>query len=229
MVLFQLTNEIRFPPPKLAEPNGLLAIGGDLEPARLIEAYRNGIFPWFSDGDPVLWWFTSPRLVLFPNEFRISKRLAREIRKDLFTIRFDTDFEQIIDKCGSCRTDNGEETWITSEMKDAYCTLHDLGFCHSVECWQNKTLVGGLYGLYLDRIFFGESMFSDISNGSKFALVALVRKLIDTGCKVIDCQMTTAHLLSFGAREISGEDFQDLLRRYIKNTVSHGKWNNHEE
>ncbi|MEN8188750.1 MAG: leucyl/phenylalanyl-tRNA--protein transferase [Thermodesulfobacteriota bacterium] len=229
MPLFQLTDEHRFPPCDLAEPNGLLAIGGDLSPERLVVAYRNGIFPWFSEGDPILWWCTSPRLVLFPEEFRVSRRLARELRSPPFEIRFNSDFEQVIDRCAQNRTERGEDTWITIQMKNAYCALHEQGYCHSVESWQQDRLAGGLYGLYLDRVFFGESMFSDLSGGSKFALVALVNQLQNNQCGLIDCQMTTSHLVSFGAREVTGMEFQGLLKQFIQTTSPHGKWTSYEE
>jgi leucyl/phenylalanyl-tRNA--protein transferase len=229
MSVFQLTDTIRFPPPQLAEPNGLLAIGGDLQPTRLVEAYRQGIFPWFSDGDPLLWWHPSPRLVLFPEELKIAKRFARELRKSPFTIRFDGDFEQVIEECAHSRTSKGEATWITLEMREAYIKLHKLGYCHSVECWQDGRLAGGLYGIALDRVFFGESMFTKVTNASKFALVALVEKLLKKGFRLIDCQMTTPHLVSLGAREISGAVFQDLLKRYIRTVQPGGIWNQNEK
>lgn len=224
MSLFQLTNEIIFPPPFLADENGLLAFGGDLQPARLLAAYRMGIFPWFSPGDPILWWFLDPRLVLFLEEFRISRRLAREIRKARFAITFDQAFEQVMVSCARVRTEKGDGTWIGGQMLEAYCRLHDLGYAHSVECWQGEILAGGLYGVGLDRIFFGESMFTRISNGSKIALAALVSRLKSAGFQLIDCQMTTRHLLSFGAREISGTEFLDQLNSFIQTTVPDGKW-----
>ncbi len=225
MPVFLLTEEILFPRPHLAEENGLLAVGGDLRPARLISAYRYGIFPWYSQGDPILWWFTSPRLVLFPDMFRVPKRLARYMRKPLFTVTFDSAFEQVIESCAAIRTTKGQETWITDEMKAAYLQLHRLGYAHSVECWQEQSLVGGLYGVLLDRVFFGESMFTIVSNGSKIALVSLVSQLRRKGCRLIDCQMTTEHLLQYGAREISGRDFQRCLNNSIENISPDGKWN----
>jgi len=225
MPVFRLTEEILFPRPSLAEENGLLAIGGDLSPARLISAYRRGIFPWYSPGDPILWWFTSPRLVLFPETFRVPKRLARYMRKPLFTVTFDTAFERVIESCAAVRTMKGEETWITEEMKTAYLQLHQLGYAHSVECWQEQTLAGGLYGVLLDRVFFGESMFTLLSNGSKIALASLVIQLRRKNCRLIDCQMTTEHLLHYGACEISGRDFQRCLNTYIENVFPDGKWN----
>jgi len=224
MPLFKLSNEIIFPPPGAADENGLLAFGGDLEPARIVAAYRSGIFPWFSPGDPILWWFTNPRLVLFLDDFRVSSRLARDIRKKQFSVTFDRAFARVMDSCAQVRMEKGEGTWISKEMHEAYCRLHDLGYAHSVECWQGDTLAGGLYGIALDRIFFGESMFTRVSNGSKVALVALVDRLKSADYQLIDCQMTTRHLVSFGAREISGTEFLDQLNSYIQTTVPGGKW-----
>jgi leucyl/phenylalanyl-tRNA--protein transferase len=221
---FQLTGEIIFPPPFLADENGLLAFGGDLQPARLIAAYRSGIFPWFSPGDPILWWFLDPRLVLFLDEFKVSRRLARELRKSRFRITFDHAFSQVMEACAQVRIEKGEGTWIGGQMLEAYGRLHDLGYAHSVECWQGERLAGGLYGIALDRIFFGESMFTRVSNGSKVALAALVSRLKAADFQLIDCQMTTHHLVSFGAREIAGTEFLELLNSFIQTTVPDGKW-----
>lgn len=226
MPVFQLTRQPFFPPPELAEENGLLAIGGDLKPDRLLAAYKSGIFPWYSQGDPLLWWYTSPRLVLFPEELRVPRRLARTMRKGTFRVTFDTAFEQVIRACGEGREENGEETWIVPEMRDAYIEMHRLGYGHSVECWQDDRLAGGLYGLRLDRVFFGESMFTRVSDASKVALVALVECLERKGVELIDCQMTTQHLLGFGARELSGKDFQQQIEQLIHTTTPDGKWNN---
>ncbi len=226
MPVFQLTEDITFPPPTLAEENGLLAVGGDLTPGRLINGYRQGIFPWYSEGDPILWWFTSPRFVIHPDEFRIPKRLARYLRKPTFTVTMDKAFEQVIDYCATIRTHKGEETWITDEMKNAYCQLHNLGYAHSVECWQNDMLAGGLYGVALDRVFFGESMFTRVSNSSKMALACLVGHLKKKNFGLIDCQMTTDHLMRYGAREISGRDFLRHLKNLISTTSPDGVWKN---
>ncbi|MDD3813589.1 MAG: leucyl/phenylalanyl-tRNA--protein transferase [Desulfocapsaceae bacterium] len=224
MSVFQLSKEIIFPQPTLADKNGLLAIGGDLQPDRLVAAYRSGIFPWFSSGDPLLWWFIDPRLVIFLNEFKISRRLAREIKQGRFKVTFDRAFARVIASCAQIRREQGEGTWISEEMEDAYCRLHELGYAHSVECWQGDILAGGLYGIALDRIFFGESMFTRVSNGSKVALAALVSRLKEMNFHLIDCQMTTRHLLSFGAREISGTEFLAQLKLSIQTTVPGGKW-----
>jgi len=225
MPVFRLPEEIIFPPSHLADETGLLAVGGDLSPERLIEAYRNGIFPWYSEGDPLLWWFTNPRLVLFPDEFRIPRRLQRYARKSDVRIRYDTAFTEVITNCATVRTEHGGETWITEEMQAAYRQLHRLGYAHSVEAWQNDRLVGGLYGVALDRVFFGESMFSRISSGSQFAFIGLLKHLKAHGYQIIDCQMTTNHLLRFGAREITGAMFRSYLKKYIHTLEPHGNWN----
>lgn len=226
MPVFRLNHENIFPPPHLAEENGLLAIGGDLSPERLVAGYRAGIFPWYSQGDPILWWFTSPRLVIYPEEFRIPRRLKRDIRKHVYSISLDKSFEQVIKACAESRTQNDEGTWITEDMQEAYCTLHTRGYAHSVECWDGEELAGGLYGIALDRVFFGESMFTHRSNASKFALAALVETLTTKGFRLIDCQMTTNHLLQFGAREISGDKFSTHLQTFISTTSPDGAWNN---
>lgn len=224
MPVFQLTNDIIFPAPEFAEPDGLLAIGGDLSAPRLITAYRQGIFPWFSAGDPILWWSPAPRLVLFPEQFHLPRRLGRTIRKQLFQVSADTAFADVISSCGSLRKESGEETWITEEMKDAYIHLFELGFAHSVECWFEGELAGGLYGVCLDRVFFGESMFSRKTDASKIALATLARYAEEIGIRAIDCQMSTAHLLRFGSREIEREKFQEILERFIQTIVPQKKW-----
>jgi len=218
MSIFQLTDEPVFPDPALAEENGLLAVGGDLSIPRLLAAYSSGIFPWYSQGEPPLWWFTDPRLVIFPDEFKVSRRLTRTLKNSNFTITFNKNFTEVISSCADIRIQNGEGTWISDEMKEAYIDLHLAGYAHSVECWLNNELAGGLYGVALGQIFFGESMFTRISNGSKAALVALVNYLKLRDFAVIDCQMTTKHLLAFGGREIKGEEFRQLLQLHIPNT-----------
>ena len=215
MPIFQLNESPVFPHPSLAEENGLLAVGGDLSIERLLAAYSNGIFPWYSQGDPPLWWFTDPRLVIFPEEFRVPRRLARTLRNTPFRISFDQEFATVISHCAAVREENGESTWINGEMRKAYEELHRAGYAHSVECWLDQELAGGLYGVQLGKVFFGESMFTRISNGSKAALVALVQKLQKQGIALIDCQMTTNHLVTFGAREIEGEQFRSLLQLHI--------------
>ncbi len=224
MPVFQLTNDIIFPAPDFAEPDGLLAIGGDLSAPRLITAYRQGIFPWYSEGDPILWWSPAPRLVLLPEQFHLPRRLARTIRKQIFQVSADTAFAEVISSCGSLRKESGEGTWITEEMKNAYIHLFELGFAHSVECWFEGQLAGGLYGVCLDRVFFGESMFSRKTDASKIGLATLVRYAREIGIRAIDCQMSTAHLLRFGSREIEREEFQEILERFIQTIVPQKKW-----
>lgn len=216
MAIFQLNEVPVFPRPELAEKNGLLAIGGDLSVHRLLTAYSQGIFPWYSEGDPLLWWYTDPRLVLFPHEFHVSKRFARTLRNTRLRTSFDLAFEAVIHNCAEVRRKEGEGTWISPEMEKAYIALHHAGFAHSAECWQNETLVGGLYGVQIGKVFFGESMFTHQSNASKIALANLVEHLKQQDIQLIDCQMTTDHLLSLGAREISGAQFSKLLKEFIQ-------------
>lgn len=229
MPVFQLTQDIQFPPVILAEESGLLAIGGDLSAERLLCAYREGIFPWFSKGDPLLWWFTSPRLVIFPDEFHIPKRVSRYQRSSNITLTRDVAFTEVIQQCATTRTERGEETWIVDEMLEAYQNLHSLGYAHSVECWQNDKLVGGLYGVTLGKVFFGESMFSRIRCGSQFALIALLAYLKKENFQMIDCQMTTDHLLRFGAREITGSRFHTLLKLHICDISPQKNWYSNEK
>ncbi len=229
MPVFQLTQDIEFPPVSLAEDSGLLAVGGDLSAERLLCAYSEGIFPWFSKGDPLLWWFTSPRLVIFPSEFHIPKRVARYKRNSDLTITRNTAFLEVMRQCALTRTETGEETWIIDEMFQAYQKLHLLGYAHSVECWENGKLVGGLYGVALGKVFFGESMFSRIKCGSQFALIALVDYLDQKSFQMIDCQMTTNHLLRFGAREINGSKFHTLLKLHTCDISPQEHWYSNEK
>ncbi len=225
MPVFQLSSEHHiFPPPELAEPNGLLAIGGDLSVERLVAAYRQGIFPWYGEGDPILWWFTSPRLILVPEEMYISRRLRRYYRNTDLRLSINHDFDQVISCCAAAPRKEGEGTWITKEMIQAYLRLHRRGYAHSVECWKGSTLVGGLYGISLGKVFFGESMFAAEPNSSKFALIHLVDFLISIDCRIIDCQMTTDHLVSLGAREMRGTKFRRLLDKYIATINENGAW-----
>lgn len=200
-----------FPPVEqaLAAPNGLLAAGGDLEPERLLDAYRQGIFPWFSAGDPILWWSPDPRMVLFPDELKISRSLRRTLKNKEYEIRTDTAFEQVMRACASPREGQGG-TWIQEEIVEAYSRLHHLGLAHSVETWMDGELVGGLYGVSLGRMFYGESMFSKKTDASKIAFAHLVQQIKRWGFGMIDCQMNTAHLATLGAREITRSQF--LLR-----------------
>lgn len=224
MPVFQLTKNTDFPPAELAEKNGLLAVGGDLSPQRLLAAYSQGIFPWYADGDPLLWWFTHPRLVIFPDEFKIPRRLQRYSRNSGVTITRDTAFQQVIGECAALRTPTRNRTWITRAMQNAYMELHRLGFAHSVECWHENRLVGGLYGIALDKVFFGESMFSRMRCASQYALIDLLFFLTSRKFQMVDCQMTTDHLLRFGAREISGRQFQINLKKFIQEITPHEDW-----
>ncbi len=224
MPVFQLADVLIFPPPELAREDGLLAVGGDLSPERLLLAYHHGIFPWYSPGEPLLWWAPDPRLVLFPAELRISRRLARTVRQHRFRVTFDQDFPAVIEACAGSRRSEVQGTWIDREMRDAYIRLHQLGYAHSVECWREDALAGGLYGVSLGGVFFGESMFSRERDGSKVALVHLVELLRRWKYDLIDCQLPTVHLKSLGAREISGADFYDLLQRSLSKDNRRGPW-----
>ena len=224
MPVFQLSKKLLFPPPHLAESNGLLAIGGDLSPERLLLAYRLGIFPWFAEGDPLLWWSPDPRLVIFPEEFVIPRRLQRYCRHTEIRTSRDRDFPGVITSCAMLRAETESGTWITEAMRQAYIELHRRGYAHSVECWQGGELAGGLYGIALDRVFFGESMFSKSRSASQFALIELLRFLQERNFQMVDCQMTTNHLLRFGAREISGHRFRACLKEYIKDIAPHENW-----
>ncbi|HSC84767.1 MAG TPA: leucyl/phenylalanyl-tRNA--protein transferase [Pseudomonas sp.] len=198
----------------LREPNGLLAAGGDLSAARLLAAYRHGCFPWYSDGQPLLWWSPDPRTVLLPEEFHLSRSLAKLIRQQRFAVTFDRDFAAVIQGCAGPR-DYADGTWITSAMQTAYLQLHSQGIAHSAEVWENGQLVGGLYGLAMGQLFFGESMFSRTDNASKVGFATLVGKLREWGFVLIDCQMPTQHLHSFGARPIPRAEFANYLQRHL--------------
>lgn len=205
-----------FPPLEhaLQEPNGLLAVGDELSAERLLQGYTHGIFPWFSEGDPILWWSPDPRMVLFPEELKISKSLQKRLKHA--EVRVDSDFKAVMQGCAEAPRAGQNGTWILPEMIEVYCELHRLGHAHSVEVWQENTLVGGLYGVALGRIFFGESMFHRATDASKIALVHLARM----GYAMIDCQMHTPHLASLGAREISRQEFAEKLRELLKHDAS---------
>lgn len=206
------SNDLRFPPVELASPEGLLAIGGDLCSERLLEAYRHGIFPWYSGGQPILWWSPDPRAVLLPSKLKISRSLRQTLRRDLFHVTLDTDFAGVIKACAEPRAQNPKGgTWITAEMMDAYRRLHEQGFAHSVEVWAGDGLAGGLYGVALGGAFFGESMFSRQSDASKVALAYLARQLDAWGFVQIDCQLPSPHLMRLGAIPIRRKDFLSLL------------------
>ncbi len=214
-----------FPPPDRAldEPDGLLAAGGSLNPSRLLRAYRQGIFPWYSPGQPILWWSPDPRLVLFPEAINISRSLAKILRKGRFTVTADTGFEAVIAACAAPRAP-GQGTWITPAMQRAYGRLHRLGHAHSIETWRQGELVGGLYGVAVGRVFYGESMFSRVSDASKVALAALATQLRRWDFAVIDCQMHTDHLVSMGAMAIPRPVFLQLLARYCPLPGHDGGW-----
>lgn len=214
-----------FPPVEsaLEAPNGLLAAGGDLKPARLLAAYGKGIFPWFSEGEPILWWSPDPRTILLPSELKVSRSLAKTLRNSRYEIRFDGHFDAVIDACSAPR--NGQAgTWITGEMKSAYLRLHDMGYAHCVETWMDGRLAGGLYGVAIGRAFFGESMFTKVRDASKLALVALAGHLRQENFGLIDCQVHSAHLASMGARTIPRRQFSGLLEELINFPGHPGAW-----
>lgn len=223
--VFLLNDEIKFPPVHLARGDGLLAMGGDLSQKRLLLAYRMGIFPWFSESEPILWWSPDPRLVLFPGELTTSRRLQRTIRQSRFQVTMDRAFESVIRACAGMPRKNSKGTWIVDEMIEAYCRLHESGYAHSVEAWYQGKLAGGVYGIALGLVFFGESMFTRISNASKVAFVKLVEYLGAQGFYMIDCQMTTSHLLHFGAREVPRSFFLKKLEKSVDCPARPGKWN----
>ena len=201
-----------FPPVEMASSEGILAFGGDLQPQRLILAYQSGIFPWYNEGEPIIWYSPALRMVLFPEELKISKSMHRFIIKNEFRITWNKAFEQVIDHCQKSPRKDQLGTWITEEMKEAYIKLHKLGFATSVEVWSEDELVGGLYGIDLGHVFCGESMFSKVSNTSKLAFIHLVQELQKKDYKLIDCQVYNEHLESLGAREISREEFMGLIK-----------------
>lgn len=210
--MYFLSRELYFPPVSQASPEGIVAIGGDLSPDRLMLAYRNGIFPWFEDDEPILWWSPPERMVLFFDELKISKSMRNILNREIYSVTFNTAFREVIANCRDIKRDGQAGTWITPEMTEAYCRLHEMGFAKSVEVWHNGQLVGGLYGIDLGHTFCGESMFSKASNASKVAFIALVKQLQTEGYKLLDCQVHNDHLESLGAREISREDFLEILR-----------------
>ena len=214
-----------FPPISraLKSPNGLLCAGGDLSPGRIVDAYSHGIFPWFSEGDPILWWSPDPRMVLFPDELKVSRSLRRSVARGGYETRYDTAFRDVMQACAAPRDGQGG-TWIVPEMVDAYTRLHERGLAHSVESWRDGELAGGLYGVALGRVFFGESMFARAADASKVALVHLVERLKADGFRVIDCQQATTHLASLGAREIPRKAFAQLVRESIQYPPSGERW-----
>ena len=214
MPIYQLTDEIMFPNPELAEEDGLLAIGGDLRWERLVLAYCYGIFPWYNEDDPILWWCTKPRFIIKPNEVRISKSMKRVFNRGEFKVTFNNDFEGVISNCKALR-EKGEGTWITDDMKEAYINLFNKGFALSVEVYKESKLVGGLYGVKIGRCFFGESMFSIETNASKVALISICKKLERENYLFLDCQMHTNHLESMGGKFVSWGEFKSMLQEGI--------------
>ena len=203
----------------LTEPNGLIAIGGDLTLPRLLAAYRQGIFPWFSDGEPILWWSPDPRMVMFPDELKVSESLKKTLKKQKFEVRFNSAFREVITACSNTLRCGQDGTWITQDIIDAYCALHTAGLALSAESWLNGKLVGGCYGIKIGNMFYGESMFHHVTDASKVAFISLIERLKQQGIGMIDCQMKTAHLASFGAREISRELFIRILNELCNDGI----------
>ena len=226
-MIFRLNNDPTYPFPDVelaeTEPNGLLAVGGDLTEMRLLKAYRQGIFPWYSEGEPILWWSPDPRMVLYPQQVKVSRSLRKTLRKGEFQISFDHAYNRVIKACAGPRKDT-PGTWLVNEMISAYRRLHELGFAHSVEVWRDGDLAGGLYGVAIGGVFFGESMFSRITDSSKIALVALCHQLLEWGFRLIDCQVYTQHLQSMGAQEIPREQFCQQLEIWCNLPGMPGHW-----
>lgn len=214
MPLFALDKELLFPPVHLAEPDGLLAVGGDLSAKRLLLAYRNGIFPWY-EGEHILWWCPDPRFVLFPKELKVSKSMKQLIKRNAFEFTINRAFTEVINNCKMIPRRDQQSTWITNDVKEAYINMHELGFAHSAEVWDEGELVGGLYGIRLGNVFFGESMFSKKSNASKYAFIKYIGFLLTENVKLVDCQVYTEHLESLGARMIPRSEFVSLLEQHL--------------
>jgi len=211
MPVYQLDDSLWFPSPEFAWNDGILAVGGDLSVERLLLAYRMGIFPWFNEGDAILWWSPNPRYVLFPDKLKVSKSMRKVLRNKEFEVTYDTDFRAVITACREMRRNGQFGTWITQDMLEAYCNLHRVGYAHSVEVWQEGELVGGLYGISLGKFFFGESKFAKVSNASKTGFISLVQNLEQRDFEFIDCQQGTPHLISLGAEPMSRNDFLDSI------------------
>jgi len=223
-VIFRIPQQHLFPDPALADPSGLLGVGGDLDPERVLTAYRSGIFPWYSQGQPILWWSPDPRMVLFTEELRIQRSLAKRIRQQRYRITLDRAFAEVVERCALTARPDQRGTWITTEMSEAYAHLHALGHAHSVEAWEGDELVGGLYGVAVGRLFSGESMFATAPDASKIAFVHLVTQLREWGFPLIDCQVHTPHLERFGAREIPRRDYLAALRDVLTYPNRIGRW-----
>lgn len=226
MPVYGLTDELLFPNPEFAGKDGLLAVGGDLSESRLLLAYSLGIFPWYSEGQPILWWSPNPRMVLFPENFKVSKSLKKVVDSGKFKVQFDTNFEAVIEQCATTPRKGQLETWITADIKKAYTSLHNSGFCHSVETYLDGKLVGGLYGLSLGGVFFGESMFHHVTDASKVALWHLVEYVKKFDFDMIDVQQETSHLKSLGANPVSRSKFLTLLDQSLKKKTLKGNWSN---
>ena len=224
MPIFRLLDDLVFPPPDYADPSGLIAVGGDLSSERLLEGYRVGIFPWYSEDQPILWWSPDPRFVLELDQFKISRSLSKTLRRRIFHVTFDRVFEDVIAACATVSREDQSGTWITPEMKEAYIKLHGLGYAHSVEAWFEGNLAGGLYGVSLGKAFFGESMFHRKTDASKVALAVLVEKLRRWNFHFIDAQQATEHMSSLGAKEISRRIFVKKLRSALRHSTKRGKW-----
>jgi len=220
MPVYRLSKRLVFPSPEMADEGGLLAVGGDLSVKRLVLAYSMGIFPWYSEGYPILWWSPDPRLILIPEEIKVSKTLRQTIRQGRFRVTVNEAFEEVIRNCATVKRKGEHGTWITEEMISAYIRLHNAGYAHSVESWDEDGLAGGLYGVMMGRAFFGESMFTKRSNASKVALVVYATELGHNGCELIDCQVTTKHMKSLGAKEIPRADFMKRLEKALKGGVA---------
>ncbi|MDY0131331.1 MAG: leucyl/phenylalanyl-tRNA--protein transferase [Desulforegulaceae bacterium] len=225
MPVFQLTSRVSFPPPEYADKSGLLAMGGDLKPERILAAYKMGIFPWFDDSSPYLWWSPDPRAVLFIKDFHIPKSLKKTIKKQKFSVSLDRDFELVIRMCADVRIKNNQETWITEEMAEAYIKLYKAGYAHSVEVWNNNKIAGGLYGVSIGNVFYGESMFTLESDASKTGFVYLVKQLEKWEFPMIDCQVKTDNLKRFGAKEIPRRFFLTYLEELAdEGNLPPGRW-----
>ena len=224
MTIFRIPKEHFFPHAALAEPNGLLGVGGDLHPNRLLLAYRSGIFPWYSEGQPILWFSPDPRFVLDPNELYVPRSLKQTIRKKKFRITMDLAFEKVIEQCSIKKRDGQFGTWITQDMKESYTQLHNMGIAHSIEAWEDDVLVGGLYGVCIGNLFAGESMFAKRSDASKVAFVYAVHQLIAWGIELIDSQVYTEHLERFGAKEIDRSEYLYMLESLVHADRPAGKW-----
>ncbi|MES2575654.1 MAG: leucyl/phenylalanyl-tRNA--protein transferase [Bacteroidota bacterium] len=211
--MYILPKELFFPPVSNANPDGILAIGGDLSPKRLVLAYKSGIFPWFEEDEPIIWWSPNPRMVLFLDELVVSKSMRNILNRNIFTVTFNQNFRDVVSNCQKIKRDGQNGTWITNDMIEAYCKLNELGIAKSVEVWQNDDLVGGLYGIDLGHIFCGESMFSKVSNASKVAFIALVNQLKENNYTLLDCQVYNEHLESLGCREIDRTHFMQILKK----------------